>query len=239
MATQASVAKRWKELTGKPIVEGYGLSETSPLVTVNRLDIEEFTGTIGYPVSSTYVRIIDASGADVPMGEHGELCVKGPQVMAGYFEQPEETARAMTPDGYFRTGDIAVMNEDYSLSIVDRLKDMIIVSGLKVFPNEVEEVLASHPKVLEAAVVGEPDEHSGEAVCAFVTAKDPSLTADELRAFARAQLAPYKTPRRIEFRDELPKSNVGKILRRALRPGGEDGEAEAGEASAGKSQPPA
>ncbi|MBX9760210.1 MAG: AMP-binding protein [Beijerinckiaceae bacterium] len=218
MATQASVAKRWKELTGKPIVEGYGLSETSPLVSVNRLDIEEFTGTIGYPVSSTFVRIIDADGAPVAPDEAGELCVKGPQVTQGYFEHPEETAHAFTPDGYFRTGDIAVMNADGSLKIIDRLKDMIVVSGLKVFPNEVEDVLANHPKVLEAAVVGEPDEHSGESVSAFVTAKDPSLTADELRAFAREALAPYKIPRRIEFRDELPKSNVGKILRRQLRP---------------------
>ena len=159
--------------------------------------------------------------------------------MAGYFEQPEETARAMTADGYFRTGDVAVMNPDGSLTIVDRLKDMIIVSGLKVFPNEVEEVLASHPKVLEAAVIGEPDEHSGEAVSAFVTPRDPSLTAEELRAFARAQLAPYKTPRRIEFRDELPKSNVGKILRRALRPGGEHSEADRHEAGQDKSAPEA
>ncbi|MFN3891667.1 MAG: AMP-binding protein [Beijerinckiaceae bacterium] len=219
MATQAAVAKRWKELTGKPIIEGYGLSETSPLVSVNRLDIEEFTGTIGYPVPSTHVRIVDANGAPVAIGEEGELCVKGPQVMSGYFAQPEETARALTPDGWFRTGDVAVMNPDGSLKIVDRLKDMIVVSGQKVFPNEVEDVLVSHPKVLEAAVVGEPDERSGESVCAFVTLKDSSLTADELRAFAREQLAAFKAPRRIEFRDELPKSNVGKILRRALRPG--------------------
>lgn len=231
MATQASVAKRWKELTGKPIIEGYGLSETSPLVSVNRLDIDEFTGTIGYPVPSTDVRIVDADGAPVPVGEPGELCVKGPQVTAGYFEQPEETARAMTADGYFRTGDVAVMSADGSLRIVDRLKDMIVVSGLKVFPNEVEDVLAGHPGVLEAAVVGAPDEHSGECVCAFVICKDGSVTADELRVFARQQLAAYKIPRRIEFRDELPKSNVGKILRRALRPGGDpdaDPDADAG-----------
>lgn len=221
MATQESVAKRWKELTGKPIIEGYGLSETSPLVSVNRLDIEEFTGTIGYPVPSTDVRIVDAQDAPVPIGEPGELCVKGPQVTEGYFEQPDETARAMTADGYFRTGDVAVMNADGSLRIVDRLKDMIVVSGLKVFPNEVEEVLAGHPEILEAAVIGTPDERSGESVCAFVICKNASVTADELRVFARERLAAYKIPRQIEFRDELPKSNVGKILRRALRPGGD------------------
>jgi long-chain acyl-CoA synthetase len=219
MATQEAVAKRWKALTGRPIIEGYGLSETSPLVSVNRLDIEEFTGSIGYPVPSTHARILDAQGAPVPIGEPGELCVKGPQVTAGYFGKPEETARAMTTDGWFRTGDVAIMNADGSLAIVDRLKDMIVVAGQKVFPNEVEDVLASHPKVLEAAVIGEPDGQSGECVCAFVTCNDASLTADELRAFARERLARYKVPRRVEFIDEMPKTNVGKILRRALRQG--------------------
>ena len=219
MATQAAVAARWKEVTGKPIIEGYGLSETSPLVSVNRLDIEGFTGTIGYPVPSTHVRIANAEGEPAPMGEAGELWVKGPQVMAGYFGQPEETARAMTPDGWFRTGDIAVMNEDGSFRIVDRLKDMIIVSGQKVFPNEVEDVLVTHPKIQEAAVIGVPDKNFGEGVCAFIVPSDPSLTVEEVRALCRERLAGYKTPRRIEFREELPKSNVGKILRRELRAG--------------------
>jgi long-chain acyl-CoA synthetase len=217
MATQAAVSKRWKQATGKPIIEGYGLSETSPLVSVNRLDIEEFTGTIGYPVPSTEVRITGALGEALPLGEAGELWVRGPQVMAGYLGQPEETAQAITPDGWFRTGDIAVMNPDGSLSIVDRLKDMISVSGQKVYPNEVEDVLVSHPKVREAAVIGLPDKNFGECVCAFVVAEDPSLTVDELRNYARERLAGFKAPRKIQFRDELPKSNVGKILRRELR----------------------
>jgi len=217
MATQASVARRWKELTGKPIIEGYGLSETSPLVSVNRLDIEEFTGTIGYPVSSTHVRVAGPQGEPLPPGEPGELWVKGPQVMSGYWRQPEETARAMTPDGWLRTGDVAVMEADGALRIVDRIKDMIVVSGFKVFPNEVEEVLAAHPKVEEAAVVGRPVAQSGEMVVAYVSARDPSLTAEELRAYAREQLAPYKNPRHYEFRESLPKSTVGKILRRELR----------------------
>ncbi len=217
MATQAAVSRRWKQVTGKPIIEGYGLSETSPFVSVNRLDIDEFTGTIGYPAPSTDVRIAGAQGEPLPMGEAGELWVKGPQVMAGYLGQPEETAGALTPDGWFRTGDIAVMNDDGSLSIVDRLKDMISVSGQKVYPNEVEDVLASHPKVKEVAVIGLPDKNFGEAVCAFVVPSDPSLTSEELRNFARDRLAGFKAPRRIQFRDELPKSNVGKILRRELR----------------------
>lgn len=224
MATQAAVAARWKEITGKPIIEGYGLSETSPLVSVNRLDIEGFTGTIGYPVPSTQVRVADSRGAPAPRGHADELWVKGPQVMAGYFNQPEETARALSNDGWFRTGDIAVMNDDGSFRIVDRLKDMIIVSGQKVFPNEVEEVLVAHPKVQEAAVIGVPDKNFGEGVCAFIVPRDPSLTVEEVRAHCRDQLAGYKTPRRIEFREELPKSNVGKILRRALRPGGAEEE---------------
>lgn len=217
MATQSAVAARWKELTGKPIIEGYGLSETSPLVSVNRLDIEGFTGTIGYPVPSTHVRIANADGEPLPPGEAGELWVKGPQVMAGYFEKPEETANAITADGWFRTGDIAVMNEDGSFKIVDRLKDMIIVSGQKVFPNEVEDVLVLHPKVKEAAVIGVPDKNFGEGVCAFIVPSDPSLTVEEIRALCREKLAGYKVPRRIEFVSELPKSSVGKILRRELR----------------------
>ncbi len=225
MATQSAVAARWKELTGKPIIEGYGLSETSPLVSVNRLDIEGFTGTIGYPVPSTHVRIANADGEPLPAGEAGELWVKGPQVMAGYFEKPEETANAITADGWFRTGDIAVMNEDGSFKIVDRLKDMIIVSGQKVFPNEVEDVLVLHPKVKEAAVIGVPDKNFGEGVCAFIVPSDPSLTVEEIRALCREKLAGYEVPRRIEFVSELPKSSVGKILRRELRANRESAEA--------------
>ncbi|MGE3247188.1 MAG: AMP-binding protein [Beijerinckiaceae bacterium] len=218
MATQAAVAKRWKELTGKPIIEGYGLSETSPVVCVNRLDIEEWTGTIGYPVASTDVSVRSPDGDLVPLGEAGELCVKGPQVMAGYWQRPDETAKVMTDDGFFRTGDVAVLQPDGEVKIVDRLKDMIAVSGLKVFPNEVEDVLASHPKVLEAAVIGVPDEHSGEAVAAYIVPREgETATADEIRTFAREKLTSYKVPKIVEFRDALPKTNVGKILRRELR----------------------
>jgi len=217
MATQAAVAKRWKERTGRPIVEGYGLSETSPVVCANRPDIAEFTGSIGYPVPSTYVSIRTPDGSEAPQGEAGELCVKGPQVMAGYWQRPDETANVTTQDGYFRTGDVAVMQDDFTIKIVDRMKDMIAVSGLKVFPNEVEDVLASHPKVMEAAVIGLPDEHSGECVVAYIVKRDDTLTTEELRAYARENLAGYKTPKHIEFRDVLPKTNVGKILRRELR----------------------
>lgn len=217
MATQATVAKKWKDVTGQPIVEGYGLSETSPVVCANRLDIEEFTGTIGYPIPSTLVSIRSAEGMPVPLGERGELCVKGPQVMDGYWMRPDETAKVMTPDGYFRTGDVAVLLADGQVKIVDRMKDMILVSGFNVYPNEVEDVLAQHPGVMEAAVIGLPDEHSGEVVAAYVVRKDPSLTAEDLRHFARENLTAYKVPRRIEFRDTLPKSNVGKVLRRVLK----------------------
>ncbi len=217
MATQAAVAKKWKELTGKPIIEGYGLSETSPVVCANRLDLEEFSGTIGYPLPSTDVSIRSLDGASVPEGHPGELCVKGPQVMKGYWQKPEETAKVMTADGYFRTGDIGVLLPDGQVKIVDRMKDMVLVSGFNVYPNEVEEVLVSHPGVLEAAVIGLPDEHSGEMVVAYIVKKDPNLTEEDIRAFARANLTPYKVPRRIEFRDSLPKTNVGKVLRRALR----------------------
>ncbi len=217
MATQAAVAKRWKELTGKPIIEGYGLSETSPVVCANPLDLEEFSGTIGYPIPSTDVSIRLADGSVAPLGERGELCVKGPQVMAGYWQRPDETARAMTADGYFRTGDIAVMQPDGQVRIVDRMKDMIIVSGFNVYPNEVEEVLAQHPGVKEAAVIGVADERSGESVVAYVVRRDVTLTEAELREFCRANLTGYKVPRIIEFRESLPKTNVGKVLRRALR----------------------
>jgi long-chain acyl-CoA synthetase len=217
MATQEVVAHRWKAVSGRPIIEGYGLSETSPIVTVNRPDISDFTGGIGYPQPSTEISIRNSSGEIVPPGERGELCVRGPQVMPGYWRRPDETAKVMTPDGFFKTGDIAIMEPDGMLRIVDRLKDMVLVSGFNVYPNEVEAVLSQHPKVKEVAVIGVPFAHSGEAPMAFVVARDPSLTAEELRNFAHEQLTGYKVPRFYEFRDVLPKTNVGKILRRALK----------------------
>ena len=217
MATQEAVAKKWKDVTGQPIVEGYGLSETSPVVCANRLDIKDFTGTIGYPLPSTDVSVRGSDGTVLPYGERGELCVKGPQVMAGYWQRPDETAKVMTQDGWFRTGDVAVILPDGEVKIVDRMKDMVLVSGFNVYPNEVEDVLVKHPLVMEAAVIGLPDEHSGEAVVAYVVRKDSSLTADDLRQFCRENLTGYKVPRRIEFREALPKTNVGKVLRRALK----------------------
>ena len=217
MATQAAVAKAWKDLTGRPIVEGYGLSETSPVVTVNRLDIPEFTGTIGYPVPSTEVSVRDLSGLPVPLGEPGELCVRGPQVMPGYWNQPGETAKVMTPDGFFRTGDVAVLQPDGALKIVDRMKDMILVSGFNVYPNEVEDVIAAQPGVAEVAVIGRPDEKSGELVAAYVVKGDPALAEEDVRAWCRTRLTGYKMPRLIVFRETLPKTNVGKVLRRVLK----------------------
>ncbi|MGJ0507248.1 MAG: AMP-binding protein [Methylocystis sp.] len=217
MATQEIIAHKWKAISGKPIIEGYGLSETSPIVTVNRPDIAEFTGGIGYPQPSTDISIRTSDGEIVALGERGELCVRGPQVMPGYWRRPDETAKVMTPDGFFRSGDIAIMEPDGMLRIVDRLKDMILVSGFNVYPNEVEAALSQHPKVKEVAVIGVPFAHSGEAPMAFVVARDDSLTADELRRFAHERLTGYKTPRFYEFRDALPKTNVGKILRRALK----------------------
>ncbi|WP_112662662.1 AMP-binding protein [Microvirga flavescens] len=216
MATQAAVAAEWKKITGKPIVEGYGLSETSPVVCVNRLDIEEFTGSIGYPLPSTNISI-RTDGAPVPEGERGEVCIKGPQVMAGYWKRPDETAKVMTSDGYFRSGDVGIMLPDGQVKIVDRMKDMILVSGFNVYPNEVEDVLVQHPGVLEAAVIGLKDEHSGESVAAYVVRKDEALTEEELRRYCRENLTAYKVPRHIEFRETLPKTNVGKVLRRALK----------------------
>ncbi|WP_262029493.1 AMP-binding protein [Microvirga sp. Mcv34] len=217
MATQEAVAKKWKAVTGQPIVEGYGLSETSPVVCANRLDIEEFTGTIGYPLPSTDVSVRAGDGTALPPGERGELCVKGPQVMAGYWQRPDETVKVMTADGWFRTGDVAVMLPDGQIKIVDRMKDMVLVSGFNVYPNEVEDVIVKHPGVMEAAVIGLPDEHSGETVVAYVVRRDQALTVEELREFCRENLTGYKVPRRIEFRDTLPKTNVGKVLRRALK----------------------
>jgi long-chain acyl-CoA synthetase len=217
MTTQDVVARKWKEITGRPIIEGYGLSETSPVVSCNRADLAEFSGSIGYPYPSTEVSIRAPSGEPVPLGERGELCVKGPQVMAGYWSKPDETAAATTEDGFLRTGDIAVMLPDGQLKIVDRLKEMILVSGFNVYPTEVENVLARHPKVKEAAVIGVPDPHSGEAPLAFIVPRDESVTGKELHDFCRETLTHYKAPRHFEFRDALPKSNVGKVLRRVLK----------------------
>lgn len=223
MTTQKAVASKWKALTGTPIVEGYGLSETSPVVTANRLDIDEFTGAIGYPLSSTDVAIRDEDGKQLGFGEPGEICVRGPQVMAGYWNQPEETRAAMTEDGFLRTGDVGVLQEDGLVRIVDRIKDTIVVSGFNVYPNEVEGVLSDHPKVTEAAVIGAPDEHSGERVVAYIVRGDESVTEQEIRDHCKEALTSYKVPREIRFRDELPKTNVGKVLRRALRDSDDDG----------------
>ena len=217
MAVQSAVAARWKALTGQTILEGYGLSETSPVVSVNPRGLADWTGTIGYPLPSTEVSIRAADGARLPFGEPGELCVRGPQVMAGYWNRPEETRAATTDDGFFRTGDVAVMAPDGQLRIVDRMKDMILVSGFNVYPNEVEDVLSAHPAVLECAVVGAACADSGEMVVAHVVLRDLSVSHDALRAHARAQLTGYKVPRRIVVHDALPKTNVGKVLRRALR----------------------
>jgi long-chain acyl-CoA synthetase len=217
MAVQRPVAEQWKQITGCSIAEGYGLSETSPTLTCNTATSTEFNGSIGIPVPSTFISIRDDDGKEMPFGEAGEICAKGPQVMAGYWNRPDETAKVMTPDGYFRTGDIGVMTPDGYTKIVDRKKDMILVSGFNVYPNEIEEVIASHPGVLECAVIGVADDKSGEAVKAFVVKKDPNVTAEDIIKFCREELTGYKVPKLIEFRTELPKTNVGKILRRQLR----------------------
>nr|WP_230978784.1 long-chain-fatty-acid--CoA ligase [Mesorhizobium composti] len=217
MAAQKSVADRWKELTGCMISEGYGLSETSPVATANRFDADAFTGTIGLPLPSTELSIRDDDGEPVPLGEVGEICIRGPQVMAGYWQRPDETAKVMTADGFFKTGDMGFMDPQGYTKIVDRKKDMILVSGFNVYPNELEEVAAQHPGVLEVAAIGVPDEKSGEVPKLFVVRKDPALTEADLLAFCRERLTGYKRPRHVEFRTELPKTNVGKILRRQLR----------------------
>jgi long-chain acyl-CoA synthetase len=217
MAVQRPVAEQWKKLTGCSIAEGYGLSETSPTLTCNPATVADFNGSIGLPVPSTYISIRDDDGNEVPLGTAGEICAKGPQVMTGYWNRPDETAKVMTSDGYFRTGDIGVMTPDGYTKIVDRKKDMILVSGFNVYPNEVEEVIAGHPGVLECAVIGVADARSGEAVKAFVVRKDPNLTAEDIVKFCQGQLTNYKIPKQIEFRTALPKTNVGKILRRELR----------------------
>jgi long-chain acyl-CoA synthetase len=217
MAVQGAVAKLWLEKTGCPICEGYGLSETSPSASCNPVTSTEFTGTIGVPLPSTWMKCIDDDGNEVPMGQPGEIAIKGPQVMAGYWQRPDETAKVMTADGYFKSGDIGVMDERGYFRIVDRKKDMVLVSGFNVYPNEVEDVVMQMPGVAECAVVGVPDEKTGEAVKLVIVKRDPALTEEQVREFARSNLTGYKQPRVIEFRTDLPKTPVGKILRRELR----------------------
>jgi long-chain acyl-CoA synthetase len=217
MAVQRAVAEKWYARTKCPIVEGYGLSETSPSATCNPTNATEYSGTIGLPLPSTEIVIRDDEGRDLPIGEAGEICIRGPQVMAGYWNRPDETAKVMYADGYFKSGDVGVMDARGQTKIVDRKKDMILVSGFNVYPNEIEDVVATHPGVLEVAAIGVPDAHSGEAVKVFVVRRDPALTEEQIIDYCREQLAGYKRPRSVEFRKELPKTNVGKILRRELR----------------------
>ncbi|KQX84507.1 long-chain-fatty-acid--CoA ligase [Variovorax sp. Root473] len=217
MAVQAAVAKLWLEKTGCPICEGYGLSETSPSTTCNPTNSTAYTGTIGLPLPSTWLKLLDDEGNEVPTGERGEIAIKGPQVMAGYWQRPDETAKVMTPDGYFKSGDIGVVDERGYFKVVDRKKDMILVSGFNVYPNEIEDVVAMLPGVLECAAVGVPDDKTGEAVKLVIVKKDPALTEAQVREYCRANLTGYKQPRVIEFRTDMPKTPVGKILRRELR----------------------
>ncbi len=217
MAVQKAVADHWKQVTGIPLVEAYGLTETSPAACINPVTLQDFNGYIGLPISSTEGAIRSEEGQFLPVGESGELCIRGPQVMKGYWQRPEDTDEVLDSEGWLATGDIALMTEEGYFKIVDRKKDMILVSGFNVYPNEIEDVLALHPKVLEVAAIGVADEKSGEVVSLFVVKKDPSLTKDEVKAFCKENLTGYKRPRYIEFRDDLPKSNVGKILRRELR----------------------
>src|SRR4051812_33378370 len=217
MAVQGAVAKLWLEKTGCPICEGYGLSETSPSASCNPVTSTEYTGTIGLPLPNTYFKLLDDDGKEVPMGQPGEIAIKGPQVMAGYWQRPDETAKVMTPDGYFKTGDIGTVDERGYYKIVDRKKDMVLVSGFNVYPNEVEDVVAKLPGVMECAVVGVPDDKTGEAVKLVIVKKDANLTEQQVREYCRANLTGYKQPKVVEFRTELPKTPVGKILRRELR----------------------
>jgi long-chain acyl-CoA synthetase len=217
MAVQKGVAERWKQVTGTPLIEGYGLTETAPAATANPLNISDYTGAIGVPMSSTEIVLRDDAGRDVPLGQPGEICIRGPQVMKGYWQRPEDTAQVLGPDGYLRTGDIGIMDDKGFIRIVDRKKDMILVSGFNVYPNEVEQVVAMHPGVLECAVIGVPDDHSGEVPKVYVVRKDPQLTEHDVLEHCRKELTGYKRPKYVEFRSELPKTNVGKILRRALR----------------------
>jgi long-chain acyl-CoA synthetase len=218
MAVQKTVAERWKEVTGIPIVEGYGLTETSPVLSLNPVDGTERIGTIGLPVPSTDLKIFDDNGKEVPLGERGEICAMGPQVMKGYWNKQKETEEVFNGQ-WLKTGDIGIMDEDGFFRIVDRKKEMILVSGFNVYPNEVEDVIASHPKVLEVGVIGVPDDKSTEAVKCFIVKKDNSLTAEEIKSYCKENLTAYKRPRYVEFKTELPKSNVGKILRRVLKEG--------------------
>jgi long-chain acyl-CoA synthetase len=217
MAVQQATAEKWLKVTGCPVVEGYGLSETAPAATINPLDLRAFNGSIGLPIPGTEIAIRDDDGNDVALGERGEICIRGPQVMAGYWKRPDETANVMCADGFFKSGDIGIMDERGYVRIVDRKKDMILVSGFNVYPTEIEQVVNLHPGVLECAAVGVPDAKSGEAVKLFVIKSDPALAEEDLTAYCAQQMTAYKRPRFIEFRDELPKSNVGKILRRELR----------------------
>ena len=217
MAVQKAVNDRWRQVTGTSIVEGYGLSETSPVATANPANTKEFNGTIGLPIPSTDIAIIDDEGRHLPIGQTGEIAIRGPQVMVGYWQRPDETAKVMTSDGFFKSGDIGFMNEQGYVTIVDRKKDMVLVSGFNVYPNEVEGVVAMHPGVLECAVIGVPDANTGEAVKLFVVRRDPALTEEDLMAYCHEELTAYKRPKVIEFREQLPKTNVGKILRRELR----------------------
>jgi long-chain acyl-CoA synthetase len=217
MAVQKAVADRWQQVTGTVLLEGYGLTETSPVATMNPFDLKGYTGSIGVPIPSTDIEIRDDAGKTLAVGETGEICIKGPQVMAGYWQRPDETAKVLAQDGFLRTGDIGVMDDKGFIRIVDRKKDMILVSGFNVYPNEVEQVVALHPGVLECAAIGVPDEHSGEVVKLFVVKKDPALTEQDVLEHCKRELTGYKRPKYVEFRAELPKTNVGKILRRALR----------------------
>jgi long-chain acyl-CoA synthetase len=217
MAVQQSVNDAWLKATGVSIIEGYGLSETSPVATCNPADATAFSGTIGLPVPGTDIAILDDDGKPVALWQPGEIAIRGPQVMTGYWNRPDETAKVMTADGFFKSGDVGVMDERGYTKIIDRKKDMILVSGFNVYPNEIEGVIAAHPGVLECACVGVPDEHSGEAVKLFVVRRDPELTTEQLMAYSKEQFTGYKRPKHIEFRDDLPKTNVGKILRRVLR----------------------
>jgi long-chain acyl-CoA synthetase len=217
MAVQAAVSERWKEVTGRHICQGWGLTESSPVGTVNLPRTSDFTGSIGYPIPSTEISIRDDDGNALPIGSVGEICIRGPQVMRGYWNRPEETAKVMLPDGWLRTGDVGRMDERGRTFIEDRKKDMILVSGFNVYPNEVEGVVAQMPSVLEVAAVAQPDDKSGEVVALFIVKKDPALTAEEVVAYCKRELTPYKVPKHVYFRNELPKTNVGKILRRTLR----------------------
>jgi len=217
MAVQKAVAERWKQVTGTTLIEGYGLTETAPSATANPLDLKEFSGSIGVPMPSTEVVLRDDADKDVAIGQPGEICIRGPQVMKGYWQQPAETAKVLGKDGFLHTGDIGVMDEKGFIRIVDRKKDMILVSGFNVYPNEIEQVVAMHPGVLEVAAIGVPDPHSGEVPKVFVVKKDPSLTEADVLEHCKKELTGYKRPKYVEFRTELPKTNVGKILRRALR----------------------